>query len=48
MKNDNPKPGTVPMDSAFVKQHRRLAAGVPCNGQKMPSAPATPNKNQTK
>ena len=30
----------VPLDNAAVKQHHRLAAGLPVNGQKLPSAPA--------
>jgi hypothetical protein len=40
--SDQPKNGTVPLDSALVKQHHRLAAGLPVNGQKLPSEPATP------
>jgi hypothetical protein len=39
---DKPKTGTVPMDSAFVKQHHRMAAGEKVDGQKLPSAPSTP------
>jgi hypothetical protein len=31
---------TVPMNSAFVRQKHRMAAGVPCNGQTTPAAPA--------
>jgi hypothetical protein len=40
--SDQPKHGTVPLDSCCVKQHHRLAAGLPVNGQKLPSEPATP------
>lgn len=39
---DKPTPGTVPMTGGFVKQHHRLAAGQPVNGQTLPPAPATP------
>jgi len=40
--SDQPKNGTVPMDSALVKQHHRLAEGLPVDGQKLPSEPAAP------
>jgi hypothetical protein len=32
--------GTVPMNTAAVKQKHRLAAGLPCDGQSLPAAPA--------
>jgi hypothetical protein len=32
----------VPMTGAFVKQHKRMAAGEKLDGQKLPSAPSTP------
>lgn len=37
---DKPTPGTVPLNSAAVRQKHRLAAGLPVNGQTLPSAPA--------
>jgi len=39
MKDDKPKQGSVPLDTAYVKQHHRLAAGSKTNGQKLPSNP---------
>lgn len=38
--SDKPTPGTVPMTGGAVKQHHRLAAGQPVNGQTLPAAPA--------
>ena len=32
----------VPMTGAFVKQHKRMAAGEKTDGQKLPAAPSTP------
>lgn len=32
--------GTVPMNSAAVKQKHRMAAGLPVTGQTLPAAPA--------
>lgn len=32
----------VPMTGAFVKQHKRMAAGEKTDGQKIPAAPSTP------
>lgn len=29
----------VPLDNSAVKQHHRLAAGLPVNGQKLPKEP---------
>lgn len=29
----------VPLTGAFVKQHKRMAAGEKINGQKLPNAP---------
>ena len=40
--SDKPTPGTVPMTSALVKQHHRMAAGQPVNGQTTPAAPSMP------
>lgn len=40
--SDKPTTGTVPMSSAYVAQHHRLAAGQPVNGQTTPAAPANP------
>ena len=40
--SDKPKTGTVPMNNAAVKQHHRMAAGVPVTGQTLPSTPAMP------
>lgn len=40
--SDKPTPGTVPMSGALVKQHHRLAAGQPVNGQTQPAAPVMP------
>lgn len=37
--SDKPTPGTVPMTGAYVKQHKRMAAGQPCTGQTLPAAP---------
>lgn len=39
---DKPKPGTIPMTGAFVKQKHRMAAGDKTDGQTLPSAPNTP------
>lgn len=39
---DKPTTGTVPMNSAAVKQHHRMAAGVPITGQTQPSTPVMP------
>jgi hypothetical protein len=35
---------TVPMNTAAVKQHKRMAAGEKCDGQTLPPAPATGKK----
>jgi len=40
--SDKPTPSTVPMTGALVKQHHRMAAGVPVTGQTAPAAPAMP------
>ena len=32
----------VPMNNGAVKQHHRMAAGEPCDGQKLPAPPAMP------
>jgi hypothetical protein len=32
----------VPMNNGAVKQHHRMAAGEPCNGQTLPAPPAMP------
>lgn len=42
---DKPTTGTVPMDSALVKQKHRLAAGEKVDGQSLPPTPKT-EKNQ--
>lgn len=39
---DKPTPGTVPMTGALVKQHKRMAAGQPVNGQTLPPEPKMP------
>lgn len=36
---DKPTQGSVPMNNAAVKQKHRMAAGLPVNGQTLPSAP---------
>jgi hypothetical protein len=38
---DTKSKDTVPMDSSAVRQKHRLAAGMDCNGQTLPSAPST-------
>lgn len=45
--SDKPTTGTVPMTGPAVKQHHRLAAGQPVNGQSLPggagsTGPKTP------
>lgn len=35
-----PNNNQVPMNNAAVKQHHRMAAGVPVTGQTTPAAPA--------
>jgi hypothetical protein len=40
--SDKPTQGTVPMNGALVKQHHRMAAGQPVNGQTTPAAPSMP------
>lgn len=40
--SDKPTPGTVPLNSALVKQHHRMAAGLPVTGQTLPAAPSMP------
>lgn len=42
---DKPTTGTVPMDSAYVKQKHRLAAGEKVDGQSLPPEPKV-EKNQ--
>lgn len=36
---DKPTTGTVPLNSAAVKQKHRMAAGLPVTGQTLPAAP---------
>ena len=39
--NDNPSTKQqVPMNTAAVPQHHRMAAGLPVTGQTLPAAPA--------
>ena len=40
--SDKPTQGPVPMTGALVKQHHRMAAGQPVNGQTTPAAPSMP------
>jgi len=42
---DKPKEGAVSMNSAYVKQKHRLAAGEKVDGQSLPPEPKT-EKNQ--
>lgn len=37
---DKPSTGTVPMNSAAVKQKHRMAAGLPVDGKTLPAAPS--------
>lgn len=43
MSNDT-KGKEVDLNNAAVKQKHRMAAGLPVNGQKLPSAPANGKK----
>lgn len=38
--SDKPTTGTVDMNTAAVKQKHRMAAGIKCDGQHMPSKEA--------
>jgi hypothetical protein len=40
--SDKPKSGTVPLNTALVPQHHRMAAGLPVTGQTLPAAPVMP------
>jgi hypothetical protein len=40
--SDKPTTGTVPLNSALVPQHHRMAAGQPVTGQTLPAAPIMP------
>ena len=42
---DKPTAGTVSLNSAYVKQKHRLAAGEKVDGQTLPAEPK-PEKNQ--
>jgi hypothetical protein len=42
--SDKPNDKAVPMNSAAVKQHHRMAAGQPCDGKSLPAAPAQGTK----
>ena len=37
---DKQKTGTVPLNTAAVRQKHRLAAGLPVDGQKLPKEPS--------
>lgn len=37
--SDKPTTGTVPLNTAAVKQKHRMAAGLPVTGQTLPAAP---------
>lgn len=43
-KDDTNKKGEVPMGGADVKQHKRMAAGLPVDGQKLPAGKSTDGK----
>ena len=38
---DKPAQGTVPLNNAAVRQHKRMAAGLPVTGKTLPPAPAS-------
>jgi hypothetical protein len=47
VKTDKPNgksTGTVPLNTAAVKQKHRMAAGEKCDGQRLPPAPAAERK----
>ena len=41
---DKPSTGTVPMNTAAVKQKHRMAAGLPVDGKTLPKEPSNGKK----
>lgn len=46
MKSDDPKQGEVNLNTPFVNQHHRMAAGQKCNGQTLPGQNSQKKDNE--